>query len=81
MRLQLFLLLNIGFSDRWSCLTVVSARVTLLPLKLFFSAPNCRFYWEIVLLGEAQQINQGLRRLNAAIGDEAGSLTSLAAPL
>lgn len=81
MRLQLFLLLNSGFSDRQSFLTVsplewLCSEAILLISRLQLLLGDC-------VLGEVQQINQGLRRLNAATGDfvhEAGSATSLAAP-
>lgn len=66
----MFLLLNTGFSDRRSCLTVVSAGVTVPLLKRFLPAPPARsLYWGSVSRGQARQINHGLPRLNAAIGD------------
>lgn len=82
MRLQLFLLLNSGFSDRRSCLTV--SLLEWLCCETILLSSRLQLLLGVCVLGETQQINQSLRRLNAATGDfvhEAGSATSLAAPL
>lgn len=53
-------------------------------LKIFLPAPPARcLYWGSVSRGQARQINQGLPRLNAAVGHfahETANVTSLAAP-
>lgn len=82
MRLQLFLLLNSGFSDRRSCLAV--SLLEWLCCETILLSSRLQLLLEDCALCEAQQINQGLRRLNAATGDfvrKTGSGTSLAAPL